>query len=113
VPAVYHDAYLVPQVCLSPLSQFFCNVSNPPDIYANMTLQGHCKLEELVPPMQHMADLHDRFRRRLVFSFGVWKAEVLDNFDVRTLMHEVTLDGPDPQQAYHQYMGKVRVRIKL
>jgi hypothetical protein len=100
-------AWFTSQVCLSPLSQFFCNVVNPPDIYANMTLAGHCSLQELVPPMQHMADLHDRFRRRLVFSFGAWRAEVLDNFDVRTLMREVTLDGTDAQQAYHQYMGKV------
>lgn len=96
-------------MCLSPLSQFFCNVSNPPDIYANMTLDGHCSVEELVQPMQHMADLHDRFRRRLVFSCGSWKAEVLDNFDVRSLMREVTLDGPDAQQAYHEYMGQVSI----
>lgn len=61
--------------------------------------------------MQHMADLHDRFRRRLVFSFGAWRAEVLDNFDVRTLMREVTLDGTDAQQAYHQYMGKVGCQL--
>jgi hypothetical protein len=38
---------------------------------------------------------------------GTWHAEVLDNFDVRSLMREVTLDGPDAQQAYHEYMGKV------
>jgi len=57
--------------------------------------------------MQHMADLHDRFRRRLVYSCGTWKAEVLEDFDVRTLMREVTLDGPDAQQAYHDYMGQV------
>lgn len=100
---------LLLQVCLSPLSQFFCNVGNPPDIYANMTLNAYCSLEELVAPMQHMADLHDRFRRRLVYSFGAWRAEVLDNFDVRILMREVTLDvHTDAQQAYHEYMGKVR-----
>lgn len=75
-----------------------------------MTLDAYCTLEELVAPMQHMADLHDRFRRRLVYSFGAWRAEVLDNFDVRTLMREVTLDGgTDAQQAYHEYMGKVCV----
>jgi hypothetical protein len=100
----------IAQVCLSPLSQFFCNVDNPPDIYANMTLAGHCSLEDLVPPMQHMADLHDRFRRRLVYRFGAWRAEVLENFDVRSLMREVTLDGPDAQQAYHAYMAKVSSR---
>lgn len=96
------------QVCLSPLSQFFCNVDIPPDIYANMTLAGHCSLDDLVPPMQHMADLHDRFRRRLVYRFGAWRAEVLEAFDVRSLMREVTLDGPDAQQTYHTYMAKVR-----
>ena len=48
------------EVCLSPLSQYFCNVEQPPDIYAIMTLDGYCTLEELVKPMQHMADLHDR-----------------------------------------------------
>lgn len=99
--------YCSSQVCLSPLSQFFCNVDNPPDIYANMTLDGHCSLDDLVPPMQHMADLHDRFRRRLVYRFGAWRAEVLEAFDVRSLMREVTLDGPDAQQAYHTYMAKV------
>lgn len=62
----------------------------------------HCHL-------QHMADLHDRFRRRLVYSCGTWKAEVLHDFDVRTLMREVTLDGPDAQQAYHDYMGRVSI----
>lgn len=72
-----------------------------------MTLAGHCSLEDLVPPMQHMADLHDRFRRRLVYRFGAWRAEVLEAFDVRTLMREVTLDGPDAQQAYHTCMAKV------
>lgn len=95
------------EVCLSPLSQYFCNVEQPPDIYAIMTLDGYCTLEELVKPMQHMADLHDRFRRRVVFRFGAWKAEYLQDFDVRRMMREVTLDGPDAQLAFDDYMGKL------
>jgi hypothetical protein len=48
-PAAVHSPVptVLPQVCLSPLSQFFCNVSNPPDIYANMTLDGYCSVEQL------------------------------------------------------------------
>lgn len=57
--------------------------------------------------MQHMADLHDRFRRRVVYRFGAWTAEMIDDFDVTTLMKEVTLDGPDAEQAFHDYMGQV------
>lgn len=57
--------------------------------------------------MQHMADLHDRFRRRVVYRFGAWTAEMLEDFDVTTLMKEVTLDGPDAEQAFHNYMGQV------
>jgi len=43
------------EVVLSPLSQFFCNISSPPDIYAIKQLEGWVKLEELVQPMQAMA----------------------------------------------------------
>jgi hypothetical protein len=48
------------EVCLSPLSRHFWSLEQPPDIYAIMTVDGYCTLEELVKPMQHMADLHDR-----------------------------------------------------
>jgi hypothetical protein len=43
------------EVVLSPLSQFFCNIPNPPDIYAIKQLEGWVQLEELVQPMQAMA----------------------------------------------------------
>lgn len=72
-----------------------------------MTLDGYCTVDELVQPMQRMADLHDRFRRRLVYSFGAWKAEYLDDFDVRLLMREVTLEGLDAQLAFDEYTGQV------
>jgi hypothetical protein len=45
-------------VCLSPLSQFFCNVEQPPDIYAVIQLQGWCSVRELVPPMQVRCGTH-------------------------------------------------------
>jgi hypothetical protein len=48
------------EVCLSPLSRHFWSLEQPPDIYAIMTVDGYCTLEELVKPMQLMADLHDR-----------------------------------------------------
>jgi len=32
---------------------------------------------------------------------------VLQNFDVRRLMSEITLQGPDAQQAFDKYMGHV------
>ncbi|KAF6252006.1 hypothetical protein COO60DRAFT_1644430 [Scenedesmus sp. NREL 46B-D3] len=72
-----------------------------------MTLDGYCTLEELVKPMQHMADLHDRFRRRVVYRFGAWKGEFLQEFDVRHMMREVTLDGPDAQLAFDEHMGQL------
>jgi hypothetical protein len=55
-----------------------------------------------------MADLHDRFKRRLVFSGGAWHGEVMHAFDVTRLMREVTLPGADAQQAFDAYMGRVR-----
>jgi hypothetical protein len=48
-----------------------------------------------------------RFKRRVVYRFGDWKAEFLQDFDVRRLMREVTLDGPDAQLAFDGYMGEV------
>jgi hypothetical protein len=48
-----------------------------------------------------------------VYRFGDWRAEFLQDFDVRRLMREVTLDGPDAQLAFDDYMGEVRVHISL
>lgn len=42
-----------------------------------------------------------------MFSNGMWRGEVLQNFDVRHLMSEITLQGPDAQQAFDKYMGHV------
>lgn len=49
----------------------------------------------------------------MVFRFGAWKAEYLQDFDVRRMMREVTLDGPDAQLAFDDYMGKVRRQHSL
>eukprot|EP00878_Enallax_costatus_P007875 GHUV01008240.1.p1 GENE.GHUV01008240.1~~GHUV01008240.1.p1 ORF type:complete len:591 (+),score=176.96 GHUV01008240.1:225-1997(+) len=78
-----------------------------------MTLDGYCSVEELARPMQHMADLHDRFRRRVVYRFGAWTAEMLEDFDVTILMKEVTLDGPDAELAFHDYMGQLMTHVPL
>jgi len=84
-------------------------VPSPPDIYAIMQLDGAPSLDQLVPPMAHMAALNDRFMRRLVLRGGTWHAQALESFDVRMLMREVTLPGRDAQAAFDSYMGQVRV----
>lgn len=62
------DAY-DSELCISPLSQFFCNAGEQsPDIVAVVQLQGHLTFEKAVPVMQHLSELHDRFRRRVVFK---------------------------------------------
>ncbi|WIA21061.1 hypothetical protein OEZ85_005383 [Tetradesmus obliquus] len=100
------DAY-DSELCISPLSQFFCNAGEQsPDIIAVVQLQGHLTFEKAVPVMQHLSELHDRFRRRVVFKNGAWLGEYLQDFNVRSLCQEVTLDGPDAQAAFDEYMSK-------
>lgn len=43
-----------------------------------------------------------------MYRFGAWKGEFLQEFDVRHMMREVTLDGPDAQLAFDEHMGQVR-----
>ena len=38
---------------------------------------------------------------------GAWLGEYLQDFNVRNLCQEVTLDGPDAQAAFDEYMSKV------
>jgi hypothetical protein len=38
---------------------------------------------------------------------GVWLGEFLQSLDVRCLCQEVTLDGPDAQPAFDDYISEV------
>jgi hypothetical protein len=82
-----------------------------PDIYAVMEMRGHCTIPDIVEPMNKFANMHDRFRRRVVYGFGAWHAEVLDDFDVTLMMREVTLPGSDAQQAFNTFTSQVRNRL--
>ena len=79
-----------------------------PDIYAVMEMRGHCTIPDIVEPMNKFANMHDRFRRRVVYGFGAFHAEVLDNFDVTLMMREVTLPGSDAQKAFNTFTSQVR-----
>lgn len=94
-------------VCLSPLSQFFMSMPSQPDIHAIMHLRGYCRVPDIVLPMTKLANKHDRFRRRMVYSFGAWYGETMDDFDVTVLMREVTVDGADPQADFNKFVAKV------
>jgi hypothetical protein len=55
------------ELCISPLSQFFCSVGKQsPDIIAVVQLQANITYDEAIHCMQHLTELHDRFRRRVV-----------------------------------------------
>jgi hypothetical protein len=71
------------ELCISPLSQFFCSISKQsPDIIAVVQLQANITYEKAIPCMQHLTELHDRFRRRVVCRWvGCNQAQFLRNLE--------------------------------
>ncbi|KAI8473104.1 MAG: hypothetical protein J3K34DRAFT_519278 [Monoraphidium minutum] len=91
---------------LSPVSQMFLGMGEQaPDIYAILRLRGHASLDEIAPAMRQLVDAHERFRLRVAFRAGAWRTEVLEEFDVRWCMREVTLPGPDVDVAFNTFVA--------
>ncbi|GBF88058.1 hypothetical protein Rsub_00770 [Raphidocelis subcapitata] len=99
---------------LSPVSQLFLGMGeNSPDIYAVMRLRGYATVEAVASAMQQLADAHDRFRMRVVLRGGIWCTEIVDNFDVRWCMREVTLDGDDIDVAFNGFVARLMSGAQL
>lgn len=67
----------LPPPPLSPVSQLFLGLGDEaPDIYAILRLKGRASKAELLPAVERLVSMHDRFRMRVECRGGVWHTRV-------------------------------------